>query len=185
MTYLSRSRNTIPIAICLLKSQFGIDVARRGIALHHLQVRLRGLVFPGPAGPVPVCPLGPVPVVCASTRGAAATNTARAPTRALPSFRNICIFSWSNIGYASLLTSTPAHARLGRAIRVYTASQEISCAGGSNSYATCSVGALCSSAGAESGVAVGPMRRLHTLVHKPYSLRPISFLLRFSHTLSF
>jgi len=143
------------------------------------------LVFPGPAGPVPVCPLGPVPVVCASTRGAAATNTARAPTRALPSFRNICIFSWSNIGYASLLTSTPAHARLGRAIRVYTASQEISCAGGSNSYATCSVGALCSSAGAASGVVVGPMRRPHALVHKPYALRPISFLLRFSHTLSF
>ena len=57
--------------------------------------------------------------------------------------------------------------------------------GESNAYATCGVGALCASAGAESGVAVGPMRRLHTLVHKPYSLRPISFLLRFSHTLSF
>lgn len=65
-------------------------------------------VLPGPAAPVPDCPLGPVPVVCASTRGAAAKSTARAPTRALPSLRNIYIFSWSNIGYAALLTSTPA-----------------------------------------------------------------------------
>jgi hypothetical protein len=118
------------------------------------------LVFPGPAGPVPVCPLGPVPEICASTRGAAAKSTARAPARALPSLRNICIFSWSNIGYASLLASTPVHARLGRATRVYAASQEISCAGGSNSYASCRVGALCSLAGADSGVAVGPLRRL-------------------------
>jgi len=81
-------------------------------------------VFPGPAGPVPVCPLGPVPEICASTRGAAAKSTARAPTRDLPSLRNIYIFSWSNTGYASLLTSTLVRARLCRApradfIRVY------------------------------------------------------------------
>jgi len=67
-------------------------------------------VFPGPAAPVPVCPLGPVPEICASTRGAA--------------------------------------------------SQESSYAGGGNCYATCSVGVLCSSVGAASGVAVRLMRRL-------------------------
>jgi len=65
-------------------------------------------VFPVPAAPVPVCPLGPVPEICASTRGAATQSTARAPTRDLPSLRNICVFSWSNTGYASLLTSTPS-----------------------------------------------------------------------------